>query len=50
MRIHEPLHNYKLICKIFIKFFNYKIWEEIDFSIYYFPVLGQNSSSFTEFF
>lgn len=50
MHIHEPLRNYKVICKIFINFFNYKIWEEIDFSLFYFPVLGQNSSTFTEFF
>lgn len=50
MHIHEPLHNYKVICKIFINFFNHKIWEEIDFSLYYFPFLGQNSSTFTEFF
>lgn len=42
MYIYELLYNYKFLCKIFIKFFNYKIWEEIDFLIYiyYFLVLG----------
>lgn len=39
-----------IICKIFIKFLNYKVLEEINFSIDYFSVLDPNSSAFARVF